>query len=404
MDNSELFAMLGAAGMPPVPREFSVVPTHQAIGKRILDEVERFVAVFDAVTSRPQWQRAVTRRAPSIARVPHTETCFFSAWDIHIPPSEPERWKLIEFNDNGSGFMFAACINRLYYEWKGLASRADLEPPPLLDDFARHIADMVEHEARKFFGHVPEGLFLILDDEASLASGKFRREHEMLRTAFEARGWRASMAPPSGLSADASGLRVGTDPVSFVVNRSTDFFWEASAFEPLRAAWSAGSVYVAPNPFTYATRSDKSLLIPLPGAGNDLELGIEPAERAVLDAHVPSTLPIEESNLDELARRKRQLVFKPAHGHAGRGLLRSDQLGRSRLRRLLASGEQYVAQMRVPRPSLKPQGAVDARLWTDFRVWAYAGKRFLISGRASTDPDGLELGPPGGWLPTYCRR
>ena len=49
-------------------------------------------------------------------------------------------------------------------------------------------------------------------------------------------------------------------PVAFVVNRSTDFFWSSDDFAALRAARAERAVYVAPNPFTYATRSDKGLL------------------------------------------------------------------------------------------------------------------------------------------------
>jgi hypothetical protein len=41
-------------------------------------------------------------------------------------------------------------------------------------------------------------------------------------------------------------------------------------------------------------------------------------------------------------------------------------------------------------------------LWTDLRVWAYLGERFLLSGRASVRPDGIDLSPPGGWLATYA--
>ena len=47
-------------------------------------------------------------------------------------------------------------------------------------------------------------------------------------------------------------------------------------------------------------------------------------------------------------------------------------------------------------------GSEPAPVWTDLRVWAYRGERYLISGRASRDPDVLELTLPGGWLPTYA--
>jgi hypothetical protein len=203
---------------------------------------------------------------------------------------------------------------------------------------------------------------------------------------------------PEELRWDGSRLRFAEREVAFVVNRSTDFFWEADVFAALRAAYRSGCVYVAPNPFTYATRSDKRLLEFLSRAEHDQELGIRPDERAVLAAHVPPTWGLRTDNVDELARRKHELVFKPTHGFAGHGLLRSSDVGRSRLRRLLREGEGYVAQQRVPRSQLRANGET---LWTDLRVWAYRGERLMISGRGSRRPDGLDLRSPGGWLPTY---
>jgi hypothetical protein len=100
--------------------------------------------------------------------------------------------------------------------------------------------------------------------------------------------------------------------------------------------------------------------------------------------------------------RKQELVFKPACGFASRGLLPSEQVGRSRLRRLLRHGEVYVAQRRVPKARLPLPGGGGGSLWADLRVWAYRGERYLISGRGSRRPDGLDLRPPGGWLPTYA--
>jgi hypothetical protein len=95
------FAALEAAGMPEVPREFSVVPQHQVIPSATLREIARFIQVFDQVTAREAWQAAARRDAPAIAQSSRPETCFFSAWDFHLPPEGD--CQLIEFNDNGSG-------------------------------------------------------------------------------------------------------------------------------------------------------------------------------------------------------------------------------------------------------------------------------------------------------------
>jgi hypothetical protein len=392
------FAELRAAGMPEAPTEFSVVPQHQVIPCTMLAEISDFIRAFDRVTARGAWQAAALRDAPPAAQLRRPEICFFSAWDFHLPPGDG--WQLIEFNDNGSGFIFAAIINAQYYETAGLAQDKGIAPPAHLSAFKQRIRDFVEHEARAFFGERPGDLsFLILDDPQSLQQGKFRRELELLRELLREGGWRAELGCPAELRWDGRQLLLREWAVTFVVNRSTDFFWQSDDFSALRMAYQAGGVYVAPNPFTYATRSDKRLLEWLSLPDWDKELDIGPAERQIMRAHVPETHLLRSDNLADLAERKQEFVFKPLHGYAGRGLLDSGTVGRARLRRLVTHGEGYVAQKRAAKRDLEINGE---RVWTDLRVWAYRGEIFHLSGRASRRPDRLDLTPRGGWLPTYA--
>lgn len=392
-------AALTAAG---IPDDFSVVSAHQEVPRAIIEQIDRFIDVFERVTTRALWQRAMMAGAPEPARRARPEVCFFSAWDFHLPPDRPEDWRLIEFNDNGSGFLFAAVINRLYYELAAALKKA-LVAPPSIPAFGERLLAMIEHEVRAFFDTWPQGLFLILDDAEALAHGRFRSEHELLAQLFRQRGWEAAIAAPTDLQWDGRTLEHQGRAVSFIVNRSTDFLWEGDALAAVRAAYSEDSVYVAPNPFTYLTRSDKRLLEPLSLAGRDAELGIEPQERVLLSERVPETRLITEDNLEEIARRREEFFFKPLYGHAGRGVLPSMQVGRSRLRRFLRKGRAYVAQRTVPKARLPtPEGGA-VSLWADLRVWAYRGERFLVCGRASREPELLDLKPPGGWLPTYIR-
>jgi len=395
--SEKFYAALQAAGMPEVPGEFSVAPQHQVIPSAILAEISDFIHAFDRVTAREAWQTAALYEAPAIVQLRRPEVCFFSAWDFHLPPGGG--WQLIEFNDNGSGFIFAAIINALYYEAAGLGQEKRIAAPDHLPAFNQYIGNLVEQEARAFFGECPADLFLVLDDAESLRQGKFRRELQLLCDLLSQRGWRAELGCPPELRWDGRRLLFKEQPVSFIVNRSTDFFWQSEHFSALRSAYQAGRVYVAPNPFTYATRSDKRLLEWLSLPLWDKELEIEPGERQILSNHVPETHLIRAENLEELAQRKQEFVFKPVHGFAGRGLLGSAAVGRARLRRLMTHGKGYVAQRWVPKPYLEIDGVP---LWTDLRVWAYRGEIFHLSGRASRRPDRLELTPAGGWLPTYA--
>ncbi len=390
------FAALQAAGMPE-PGEFSVTPRHQIVANATLAGIADFIRVFDAVTGREAWRAAALRQAPAIARARRREVCFFSAWDFHCPPEGG--FQLIEFNDNGSGFLYAAIVNALYYEAAGLARDAGVAPPAAIAAFRQAIADMVEREATAFFGERPAEQLLVLDDFDSLRAGKFRGELRLLRDLLRERGWRAELASPAETRWDGRRLIFDERPVAFVVNRSTDFFWSSDEFAALRAAYQAERLYAAPNPFTYATRSDKRLLEWLSSPLWDDDLAIAAAERAILSAHTPQTHLLGADNVDALAQAKRDFVFKPLHGFAGRGLIDSAALGRARLRRLVKHGEGYVAQKRIAKPFIEVDGA---RLWTDLRVWAYRGEIVLVSGRASTRPDRLDLTAPGGWLPTYA--
>lgn len=396
-----LIARLRDAGMIDVPERFSIAPVHQEIPREIVSGIEAFVRLFDRVTTRAAWQSRVTASAPEIARVARPETCFFSAWDFHVPPDRPDGWQLIEFNDNGSGFVFAALLNRHFYELSALREDPRIEAPAQISSFRERIVAMVRAEADAFFGAPMRGLVLVIDDPQSLAAGRFGQELAWLRDLLRASGWSTEIATPAETTWDGERLRFRGEPVGFVVNRSTDFFWEDETFSALRSAYARRSVYVTPNPFTYATRSDKRLLEWLSRPARDRELGILPEEREVLSAHVPETRVLREEDVDALAESRTDWFFKPCHGFASHGLLTGAQVGRTRLRRLLKKGPAYVAQRRAAKAPLETGEGVT--LFADLRVWAYRGERFLVSGRASRVPDALDLSPPGGWLPTYAR-
>ncbi|KFI21648.1 hypothetical protein [Nitrosococcus oceani] len=402
IQKEQLFTALEEAGVPPVPHEFSVVPQHQVISSKTMTEIRDFIDVFERVTTRLDWQKTVTVLAPEIARRQRAEVCFFSAWDFHLPPDQD--WQVIEFNDNGSGLLFAGLINDLYYQIFNLSQDTSLQSPPTYTELIGRIIRYVKQEAKGFFEHWPQGLFLILEDEEALQKGKFRKELTLLQDLFHHQGWKAAIASPEQLRWDGQQLRWEGQEISFIVNRSTDFLWQAEIFSPVQAAYEAGQVYVAPNPFTYATRSDKRLMERLSLSNWDQELGIQPEERAVLSAHIPETHWLRPENIEELAHRKEEFIFKPAQGFAARGLLASSQVGRSRLRRLLKEGAGYVAQKKILKNRLRGKNSENSELWTDLRVWAYRGEILLLSGRASSRPDKLDLSPPGGWLPTYVHQ
>ncbi len=389
-------AALAAARLPRA-QDFSVAETAQFVEASTLAEIAAFIQVFDRVTAREAWRAAALAEAPPTARMSPGEVCVFSAWDFHLPPEGAPQ--LIEFNDAGAGFLFAAIVNALFYDAAGLARDPRIVPPPTVAAFHDRLGRALEAEAAAFFGARPDGLALILDDRSSLDHGRFRGEHALFSALLAGRGWETAIGAADQTRYDGKRLTVAGRPVALVVNRSTDFFWSAPAFAALRRARAERAVYAAPNPFTYATRSDKGLLAWLSSPERDAELGVTSEERRILSAHVPETRILVEANVDELAQDKGLYVFKPRRGFASHGLIDSAAIGRARLKHLVRSGKDTVAQRRIEKPWISADGR---RLWTDLRVWAWRGEILALSGRASLRPDRLDLAPPGGWIATYA--
>jgi hypothetical protein len=202
------------------------------------EEIDNFIRLFDQVTTRTTWQRFVTASAPEIARFARREVCFFTAWDFHL--SSEQGWQLIECNDNGSGFLFAALINRLFYELSELVQDRAIEEPPSMDEFREQLASFIEREAKEFFGALPDGWFFVLETLDTLRSGKFYRELILLRDLLRHRGWRSEIGTPDDLRWDGNYLLLDRQPVVFVINRSTDFSGKQRCFcRYVRPIWKA---------------------------------------------------------------------------------------------------------------------------------------------------------------------
>ncbi len=130
------------AGMPDVPEGFSVA----LVLKSSLARSWPRSRAHPCLRSRhhaPAWQEAMTASGP---RSPTAALggLLLHAWDFHLPPERADRFQLIECNDNGSGMMFAAILNRLYYELSGVGECCALETPPSVPAFGGRVRGMID--------------------------------------------------------------------------------------------------------------------------------------------------------------------------------------------------------------------------------------------------------------------
>ena len=199
--------------MPGVPAESSVVPPHQVIRSATLAEIAKFIRVFDTVTAREPWRAAALKEAPAIAQLRRSEVCFFSAWDFHLPPEGG--CQFIEFNDNSSGFLFAAIINDPH-RTRGVATlgrrcQQSLAPPAKFSAFNRRIGELAEQEAASLLRESPSTCFSssTIPNHCNVASSA-----QNLCCSVISSVWRGG------------GLKLGGLPVS--VERCTAVLWAPS--------------------------------------------------------------------------------------------------------------------------------------------------------------------------------
>ena len=332
-----LLAALRAAGMSAVPARFSVATVRQEIPEAVLAEIEGFIRLFDQVTSRPAWREVATASAPEIARSPRSEVCFFSAWDFHLPPGP-------------AGGLAAHRVQRqrLGPPVRGAHQPALLRALRTSADWPRRAAARVSglRRARGRHGRAggagpssggcPMGSFSWSTMPSRSSGAASATSSSCCGSSCSPEGGMPRSPAPAELRWEGGAASRSTAArSSFVVNRSTDFFWEAEVLAALRAAYRAGHVYVAPNPFTYATRSDKALLELLSQRRRDDRLGIRPEERAVLTAHVPATRLLREDNVEGSPRGATSSSSSRPTASPGAGCSTARSVGRSRLRRLL---------------------------------------------------------------------
>ena len=151
---------LRAAGLVSAGELYSVALAHQAVTASTLSAITQFVSTFDRIAAREAWMAAVTREAPAIAQAKRREACFFSTFDFHLLPKGG--FQMIDFNDNGSGLLFAGLVNAVYYETAGLGRDPSLQSPIAIAELRQRVGEFIETEATSFFGASPEGLYMIL--------------------------------------------------------------------------------------------------------------------------------------------------------------------------------------------------------------------------------------------------
>ena len=263
------------------------------------------------------------------------------SYDVHPTPDGP---RLIEINTNAGGVLSAIeaarTVNQCCAGWEQRLLR-------------QRLLQLLKRDLTGAGGRVA-----IVDDH--LAEQALLPEMHGLATLMRDNGVRVDVADASQLELTDGRLMLGGEPVQHIYWRSTDFDLSAPEHAATRQAWDAGAVSLAPSPLAWAAIADKQRLVELSRrpilARDDDGLSFE----------IASTVPLDTQPAEAWYAQRRGWVFKPASGHASKGVYVGKRISRSKLQSLMGHG--YLAQRYAPHPAVDRDGEAwkyDLRFFAD---------------------------------------
>jgi glutathione synthase/RimK-type ligase-like ATP-grasp enzyme len=349
------------AGAPaPAPFGLPVLAQPVPLAPATLDLVRRGIAQL--------WSRIVAADPRA------DERPLLLSYDVHPAPDGPV---LIEVNTNAGGIATAMQaareINTCCADWE-----RDVLEARLLALFQRDL-----------LGEDPDrtGVVAIVDD--ALASQPLLPEMHALAELMRRRARQVLVIDASELAYADGRLRHGAVAIDRIYWRSTDFLVAEPGHAAIRRALEEGTTVLAPSPQAYAAIADKRRFLDW---STQPELARDADSGQVF--RVAQTLPMTARSADEWHADRAEWVFKPASGHASRGVYVGKSISRHKLAEL--PFESYLAQRYAPHPVVDRDG----RAWKyDIRFYADRGTVIGAAARVFQGQVVGMRGPGAGFAP-----
>jgi len=344
------------------------------ISNSVQAQIEKAVQAIERVAQLVPYRAQALAHCDPLAQHAWGPLGVCMGYDFHVHETGAQ---LIEINTNAGGLLLNGALAHAQQtccdDLAGVFAA-----PPHADSLRQSVFDMFAAEWRLQRGHQPWRNVLIVD--SAPVAQYLAPEFELYRQLFAQNGVEAHIADPSELTYDGQQLRFANIAVDMVYNRLTDFYLTDPAHHALRQAYAAGAVVLTPHPRAHALLADKRNLIAL---SNDAQLaswGVTPADRQLLQQHVPHTELVTAERADTLWQQRRRLFFKPVAGYGAKAAYRGDKLTQRVWGEIVAGA--FVAQTLVP-PTVRmiEVGGTPTDLKFDLRAFAYAGQIQLLAAR-----------------------
>ncbi len=364
------------------------------VAQRDIDTMTAVVEVISELSGNHRYRALVEPMLPTIVTHPQAGVGVLFGFDFHLTANGP---KLIEVNTN-AGAAYLNHVLRIAQRPCCDAAAHFMRTPhgdgrgfeaQLLDMFLREFA--LQRPGRTMrtiaiLDEVPERQFLY-------------PEFLLFKELFERVGIRAHIASPKALHYDGNALRVNGHPVDLIYNRHTDFYLQGHSLQAIRRAYLHDQVVLTPNPRAYGLSADKRLGCLWSDPDFLADVGLNRAERTLLQQTIPNSERLSTDNADRLWAQRKQKFFKPLTGFGSRACYHGAKVTRGTWADMVTS-DNYIGQDYVPpsRRTLTLDG--ESRTFKlDVRNYTYNGAPLMLAARLYRG-QATNLQTPGGGLAT----
>lgn len=326
--------------------KFAVSNEIVLLPENLKQQIESVVSAFFILKKNKNYQNSFKEK--QAFPLQHSQDSVLMAYDFHI--NKEGELKLIEVNTNASGFLISHLISEVH-GWNESAVLNSLK-------------DSFEAEWKKY-KKTGETLQNILIADENPLEQKMLIEFLMYKDFFRSFGWKASIHDSQTLKLNAKKQVVDShqNPVDFIYNRTTDFYFEIHP--ELMQAYLRNSCCFSPHPADYHLLANKKRLCEWPV--QDLSSFLTPDLKQSVKNILLDSWILDSSSQERAWEERKSYFFKPLASHGGRQVYRGKGLTRTRFEKIIK--EPFLFQKSCP-----PRHFTDQKgdKWKfDIRVFAY---------------------------------
>jgi hypothetical protein len=311
-------------------------PHRIRLSRKIADAAQAAIKAHYELAQRESFRRRLITDQGWLTSVAPRTNAVLMAYDFHT--TEEGDAFLVEVNTNASSFLLSDTLYKAHGLDSGWLGKEALDS--LKESFLA--------EASSFGMEVQRAA--IADDD--VMNQKMLVEFFMYRDFLAGLGWAGTIAEGARFEYADGKLLYDGQPIQFVYNRLTDFYFQDPRFRNLRQAYLDAAVCVSPHPWAYHLFADKARLVEMSESGWLENSGANAEEAAALrKVLIPTHELAAMGTPDDVWANRKNLFFKPRRSHGGKSVYRGSSVSRKVFERLLE--EDTLMQTFVPAQNWK---------------------------------------------------